>query len=343
MATMGDAQLTVSQLQVYYWMYIYSFLNDYYYYLEYFGLDISLPLDQQECSGSDGTWQQYFITEALNSWHTHQALAQDAAANEIPIDDSIQEELDAFDEELETAAEEGEYQSVEQMLHDNIGPGVTVDGYKAYLLAYYTSLSNYEYQYDNFEITDDMIETYFTENEETLAESDITKESGKLVDVRHILLTPEGGTTDDDGNTTYSDDEWTACEAAAQAVLDQWLAGEKTEESFAQLANEYSTDPGSNTNGGLYENVATGDMVDEFDAWCFDDSRQVGDYGLVKTTYGYHVMFYSGDEAQWIYECRNAILSEKINEFLNETVDAYSLNVDYEKILVGDVDLDATE
>ena len=113
------------------------------------------------------------------------------------------------------------------------------------------------------------------------------------VDVRHILVQPEGGTKDDDGNITYSDEEWEACRKEAQALLDQYLAGEKTADAFGALANEHSDDQnGKVTNGGLYEDVYKGDMVAAFDQWIFDDSRVPGETGLVKTPYGYHVMYF---------------------------------------------------
>ena len=91
------------------------------------------------------------------------------------------------------------------------------------------------------------------------------------VNVRHILV----------------DDE-----ATANDVLAQFEAGEKTEDAFAALAAEYSTDTGSSENGGLYENVTKGQMVEPFETWCFDASRQSGDTGIVQTDYGYHVMYF---------------------------------------------------
>ena len=172
-----------------------------------------------------------------------------------------------------------------------------------------------------------------------MAEAGISKEEGKLVDVRHILISPKGGTTDENGTTTYSEDEWAAAEKKAQQVLDLWNNGAKDEDFFAQLAELHTEDPGSAETGGLYENVKTGDMVEEFDAWCFDGSRKYGDTGIVKTTYGYHVMFYSGEEAQWIHECREALRSQLTSEFVNAAVDAYDLNADYEKMTLGHVDL----
>ena len=35
-------------------------------------------------------------------------------------------------------------------------------------------------------------------------------------------------------------------------------------------------------------------MVEPFETWCFDESHKVGDTGIVESTYGYHVMYFSG-------------------------------------------------
>ena len=125
------------------------------------------------------------------------------------------------------------------------------------------------------------------------------------VDIRHILIMPEGGTKDENGNIIYSDAEWEACRVAAQSLLDQYLAGEKTEKAFGDLANKHSDDQnGKVTNGGLYENVSQGDMVEAFDAWIFDEARTPGETGLVKTPYGYHIMYFverNGPIDEWIF------------------------------------------
>ena len=116
-----------------------------------------------------------------------------------------------------------------------------------------------------------------------------------LANVRHILVAFEGGTKDAlTGQTSYSDQEKQAAKTAAEALLKQWQEGEATEDSFAQLANKESDD-GDGTTGGLYENVYPGQMVVNFNDWCFDESRVSGDTGIVESVYGYHVMYYSGD------------------------------------------------
>jgi len=111
--------------------------------------------------------------------------------------------------------------------------------------------------------------------------------------VRHILIK---AVADADG--TYSDEAKAKAKARAEEILAEWEAGEKTEESFAALANQYSEDPGSNTNGGLYDTVGKGQMVEEFDQFCFEGHKS-GDTGIVygeSSAYaGYHVMYYVGD------------------------------------------------
>lgn len=117
-----------------------------------------------------------------------------------------------------------------------------------------------------------------------------------LANVRHILIAPEGGTYDSNtGSMTYTDEEKAAAKEKADALLAQFLAGEVTDDAFAALVKDNSTDEGSIENGGLYEDVYPGQMVPNFNDWCFDESRQAGDTDVVETDYGYHVMFYSGD------------------------------------------------
>ncbi len=124
----------------------------------------------------------------------------------------------------------------------------------------------------------------------------------KLPNIRHILISFEGGTTDSNGNTTYSAAEKETARKEAYAILDEWYAEyglatdlKNGEDAFAELAEKHSTDPGSNTNGGLYEEIYPGQMVTAFNDWCFAKERKAGDSGVVATEYGYHVMYYSGE------------------------------------------------
>jgi len=144
----------------------------------------------------------------------------------------------------------------------------------------------------------------------------------KLANVRHILVNFEGGTTDESGNKTYSDAEKAAAKAEAQAILDEYLAGAATDESFAALATEKTDDTASAATGGLFEDITPekGIYVDEFTDWANDDSRKAGDTGIIETVYGYHVMYYVGDDEMTYrdYMISNQIRNESLETWYNE-------------------------
>lgn len=117
------------------------------------------------------------------------------------------------------------------------------------------------------------------------------------IDVRHILIQPATGELSE-GDAGYEEEQAALkadAKAQAEQILSDWQAGEATEDSFAALAVEKSTDTGSKYNGGLYSQVYQGQMVPAFNDWCFDSSRKSGDTGVVETNYGYHIMYFVGE------------------------------------------------
>ena len=338
-ATVNGVELTNAQLRIYYRSAISSFLNtEYGYYMMMYGmLDYTKPLDTQLSTEGEMTWQQFFVQYALDNWQLTQSLAQEAGKNGMGITPEDQEYLDGLRASLEELAA-GNGMTVEDMLYADFGAGVTFEDFLEYQTLYLTGTPYYEAQLARFVPTEEELEAYFLENEESYASSGITMDS-KYVDVRHILVQVQGGTADENGTVTYTEEEWAACEAAAQAILDEWLAGEKTEDSFAALANEKSEDPGSNTAGGLYENVYVGQMVEPFETWCFDESRQYGDYGLVQTSYGYHVMFFVESRPMWKTYAESGWINDQTSAYLEQIVQSYPMEVTYENISLGNVSM----
>ena len=151
-----------------------------------------------------------------------------------------------------------------------------------------------------------------------------------LVNVRHILVSFEGGTTDETtGTVTYSDTEKAAAKAKADEILAAFNAGDKTEEAFAALATEKTTDTGSKENGGLYEDVYPGQMVTAFNDWCFDSARKTGDTGIVETEYGYHVMYFvsTSDTTYRDLMIENSLRTTAMSDWENGLIENASLDV----------------
>ena len=325
-------------------MEVQNFLMNYGDYAAYFGMDYTKPLDTQlseDGSENPVTWQQYFLASALESWKTYQALSIEAEAAEYVMDDEFAGYLEELPQQLvDNAAAMGMADALE-LVQTNVGVGADVEDYYNYIELYYMGYSYFNDLFEKIQPTDEDVEAYFAEREEDYAASGVTKESGEQMSVRHILVLVEGGTTDENGTTTYSDDEWETCRAEAQAILDEWLAGEATEDSFAALANEKSEDGGSNTNGGLYTGLtADTNFVENFKAWYMDESREVGDYELVQSEYGYHIMYFSGTEDIWFAAAKADLIDEKATALIPDCLEKHPATVDYSAIKLGLVDLE---
>jgi hypothetical protein len=331
-ATVGDYTLTNGELQIYYCIQAMEFITNYGDYLSYFGLDYKSPLDKQYFSEKDGiTWQQKFMEGALETWYMY-AVMKTAAENEgYVIGEELKQSLDQLDEKLEELALKNSYSSSQEMVASDFGGACIADAYLKYTRDYYFGIDYLGSKYDELAPTQKEIDDYFAENQSTLEESGIKKDAGKYVDVRHILIQPKSA----EGKTTYTPEEWDACKASAQAILNQWLAGEATEKTFGALAVEHSEDPGSAFKGGLYTQVAKGDMVTEFDNWLFDQNRKTGDYGLVKTKFGYHIMYFVDIEDIWISEIRDIIAGKRVDAYIEEVKKSCPMEVNYKKIVLG--------
>ena len=119
----------------------------------------------------------------------------------------------------------------------------------------------------------------------------------KMSNVRHLLVEFEGGTEDEEtGDTVYSDEEKAAAKTKADAFLKQWQEGDATEESFIELVKKNSDDS-SAAEGGLFEDIhPDSEYVPTFLEWSISADRKAGDTGVIESPYGYHVMYYVGDD-----------------------------------------------
>jgi parvulin-like peptidyl-prolyl isomerase len=140
------------------------------------------------------------------------------------------------------------------------------------------------------------------------------------ISVRHILIMAKADTA--------TDEEKTAAKTKAESLLAEFLAGDKSEDSFGELAKANSEDTGSAGNGGLYSDVVPGQMVEAFNDWCFASGRKPGDTGIVESEYGYHVMYFVGDDGpEWKIKVTNALVSDAYSSYIEEAIKEYPYEV----------------
>ena len=288
----------------------YSFLTTYGAYAANFGLNTSLGVSSligQACPliGNGGTWMDYFLSAAVDSLVMNTALSRYAEENGITLTEEEKESaLDGLDS-IEQSAKDNGFDSADDFLKATYGYGASVELLKDFSLEFALATKAYQQLNDSIVVTDEEVRTEVP----TIA-------------VRHILTKAEA-----DENGSFTDEAKETAKAKAEEIYNEWLEGDATEESFAALAEQYSEDGGSNTNGGLYDSVTQGQMVPEFDAFCFEEGRLPGDTGIVygeNGAYaGYHVMYFVGEGN--LETGRESLKRDRMNEKINELTDSYEV------------------
>lgn len=243
-----------------------------------------------------------------------------AAAKETA--DSMQAELDSTEKSFSDAA----YQYAPE------------ESKESYEDEDYTLRSNYNYSSLSSDYADWLFSDQRTAGESQVFATStgyavvmfVSRENNEYntVNARHILVQVEK--SGEDGTATDAD--WEECRAQMDEIVADWEASDMTEDTFATMAEEKSEDTGSASEGGLLEDIYKGQMVTEFNDWCFDESHQPGDYGVVETEYGCHLIYFSGvGEEYW----KTLADTEKRNEDYTAWYEDYSADYQGESNFFG--------
>ena len=142
--------------------------------------------------------------------------------------------------------------------------------------------------------------------------------------VRHLLVR-----AGDTSTTNPTQEQFDAAETKARELWDQWKAGEATEESFATLASTTSNDDASSrSTGGLYANItSTSSYVEPFLDWALDSARKEGDVDLVKTEYGWHLMYYvSTNDPVWRQSTTAALQNQDYEQLAESATQGWNIS-----------------
>lgn len=288
--------------------------------------------DTEETSAEEDTADTEETSAEEETSDTEETSAEETTEPE----ELTQEEAKALSDELAAATDLASFQNIaREILIDHMGytEGEELD-------SAVEALDNEGYQYqEGSELAEwafggaKVGETYVVESDGTYYVYMLTKEPARdesmTVNVRHILFNIQEH-AGEDGDMDAAREE---CRQLAEDCLERYNEGDKTEDSFAALANELTEDPGSNTNGGLYENVYEGEMVQPFNDWCFDASRQPGDTDIVETDYGMHVMYFVGNAGEfWKTSVTNALKSQALSQWFTDLEGMYPVTFDEEAI-----------
>lgn len=265
--------------------------------------------------------------------------------------------LDNLPELLRTLAGTGGYADTDAMAR-------ALTGVSGEQLLDYAALYNKGYMYATalsylIEPTEEEVEEWYSAHEQEYTQAGITKNGEKLVDLRQVLVLPESAdaykdrrtgedvpavtvTIRDDGKVETSQTGWDAAQARAeqlekdyeQSVLKNRNSNARSTRDalFADFAHLNSQDLDTAPDGGKLSRIQKGELIQPLDEWAFDSARESGDVGIVRSDYGWHLLFYTGSVETWYAEAEENLIADRLAQALTEVKENYSVKIDYAAI-----------
>ena len=270
--------------------------------------------------------------------------SQASDSSEVPVNQDLKDKAKAYADDLAKCTSKREFEEyVRDYLEENPdllkteeSQEMTEDEIEEAIDAAVEKLLNTKYAYEVTSEAGSWIfdeerkdnDTHVFENSDSYTVILVTKsayrDESKTKNVRHILVN-----TETYGGSGTDEEKDAAAKKKADEIYDEWKKGEATEESFAELAKKYTAEPGTKETGGLIEDIVEGSMVTEFNDWVFDSSRKTGDTGIVKTSYGYHIMYFVKDgKPAWKKSVDTIMRRNSFSEDYQEFQEKYEITLD---------------
>jgi len=302
--TVGSHELNSAEMNYFYMDAVNNFYSNYGSYAAMFGLDTTKPLNEQIVDESTGkTWADDFYTSASESAASVYAMADAAAAAGYTLP---QEEVDEIESQLESMdlyATMYGYANANQYLKAIYGNGATMKSYKEYCLR--TALASSYYNHYSEELTYEEADLRAKEAEDFGAYSSFSYNAYYLTTSKFLT----GGTTDENGNTTYSDAENAAAEAAVKEAAEGILAQNiKTADALDAAIAALSVNADTNAVSTAYDNTLSTSVNTNYADWVTSADRKAGDMAIfpseststdengteTKTLSGYYIVLWNG-------------------------------------------------
>ena len=245
-------------------------------YMSLMGLDLSQPLDTQ--TYSDGTtWADYFVDIALSTAQRDYLLADLAAEEGFALTAESEELLEQTFENLPLIATLYGYSDVNSYLHATYGPGASEESYREYAERSALASDYYTAHTENMQISDSDIRAYEADKYDEFSSFSY---ASYTLSYSYFL---QGGTEDEEGNITYTEEEKEAARAAVKAAAESLPECSTVEELNAAIE---ALNLGENaiTAATSYSNVLSTSANTNIRQWLTDASRKVGDFTVVGNT-----------------------------------------------------------
>jgi len=296
--TIDTHELNNAELNYYYMDAVNNFYGNYGSYAAMFGLDPSKPLNEQISDETTGkTWADDFLDTAKNSARSVYALSDAAAAAGFALPEEEQTALDTAISNMEGYAVLYGYPSAKDYLKAVYGKGADMESYRAYLERNALAQAYQNHYAESLSYSDEDLRAAEKDNFD--AYSSFSYNTYYLAASRFLT----GGTENEDGTTTYTDEETAASVAAAEEAA-KALTAEDVDSLEALDAAIAALDVNKDTEAvsTAYDNTKFSSLNGTYADWLTDDSRKEGDVAYFanvttdedgkETTNGYYVVYF---------------------------------------------------
>ena len=295
--TVGGHELNSVEMNYFFMDAVNNFYSNYGSYASMFGLDVTKPLNEQFVDEEAGlTWADDFMTSAKDSAASTYAMVDAAAAAGFSLPEEDRAELESQLATLDLYATMYGYSNADAYLKAMYGTGASRKTYESYCEKQMLASAFYNNYAESLTYEDADLRAAEAEN--FGAYSSYSYNSYYLATSRFLT----GGTTDSEGNTTYSDEEKAASVAAAEAAAKALTGKEITDAAALDAAIAALEINGGSGSSTYNENTLYSSLNASFQDWMADSSRKAGDVAYFPSTSGdtvsgyYVVMFQDSND-----------------------------------------------
>ena len=309
-----------------------------------FGVDMTLPLDQQAYYDEGRTWADYFQEQAIELAVSDYTMYDEAIAAGYTLSAEEQDSLNTEFLLIESNASSGGYPDMDEYVRAYYGNGSDYESYKAFISKNALAESYRASKTESMEVTEDEISKYNTEHFD-----EYSSFSYSYYSVLYTSFLTDGTEDADTGEITYTEEQHAASKEAAKAAAEELKTATTDIDSFnTAIANlsinkEAETAPSATTQ----TNVLYDSVPEDYREWINSADRKAGDVDIfdrtttsydendveTKTQTGYTVVCFTerNDNEEKLDNVRHILIALPVDEVTGEestSADTFALAKD---------------
>lgn len=310
--TVGNHELTKLEYDYYYNSTVNNYINTYYSYLSYMGLDLKKDYAEQNYSGNL-TWKDNFDQMAVDSVKEIKAVFDDAKAQGFEYD--VTEDYNSYLESIHSAASEAKL-SVAKYYTASFGTYATQSNIEPFIkeMLFVSAYSNH--LKETMAPSEEEITSYYEEN----------KNNYDKVDYYEF---PFQAVLEEDASEETISAAMSELNTKAEEMIQRLKAGEDFETLCAEYANEEQKANyiEKDSEHSFHQDATYFSVSNQYVEWLYQEEREKGELTKVEDTENHVIYIVRFEGRNYDESCRETISERLVNQAVSEYVT--ELKADY--------------